>query len=193
MRSTVLEILCGLLLVSSAIGASAVDRPPITLQDPTFHLRYDSRVVKFEPIDISVLQRCGQISYLPHVTPVWFIFGRTVDAQGRVFYATGGWSIRTNPNPPLTRKYETEGLGLIFFMEGDRCQEIGSIMDTFTAGSYEETTQEVLSTLAADMATRYAKAFNGSKALKHAFQKQRVKRNKYATELNKAFDPYYAK
>lgn len=192
MRSIVLEQLCATaVLCWVAADALAGTRQPTHLIDPTFQIKYDSRVVEFEPMAPSILGRCQQTD-LPNLTPVFFVYARTVDDQGRVFYATGGYEFRTNPKKPSIREYHVGGLGLIFFMDGERCQEIGSIMETFTAGAYEETSEKVLSGLAADMAARYEKAF-GPNGLKEAFRKRRIKRNQYAPELNKAFAPYYVR
>lgn len=192
MPSIVLKACTCIALLCSAGAALATDREPTMLTDPVFRLHYDRRVVKFDPIELSVLQRCEQISFLPNVTPVWFVFGRTVDHKGRTVYATGGFSIRSNPSPPLTRKYETEGFGLMFRMDGDRCEEIGSIMETFEAGmTDDDLTHAVFENLAEDMVVRYETAFNGAKALKKAFRKHGVKRSKYAPALNRAFAPYY--
>jgi len=190
MRSTVLELICATFVIFGfAREALAGDKEPSYLTDPTFQMMYDKRVVEFEPMPLAILQRCHQISYLPNITPVFFIYGQAVDTHGRVFYATGGYEIRTSSRLPMSRKYETGGLGLVFFMEGEKCNEIGSVMETFEAGPFEETTQDILSMLASDMAVRYEKAFHGSKALKYAFRKHRVKPSN-SVELNRAFAPY---
>lgn len=191
MLFTVLERACvAFALAAVAAHGVAADREPNRLIDPAFQVPYDKRAVEFERMPLSTLKRCQQTD-LPNVTPVFYIYGRTVDDQGRVFYATGGYQFRVSSDKPTVRKYLVGGLGLVFFMDGDRCQEIGPIMDTFTAGGYEETTDAVLSSLASDMAERYEKAFKSSSALKKAFHANRVKRNKHAPELNKAFAPYY--
>lgn len=178
-------------LIWMSTAALADEREPVYLTDPTFQIRYDKRLVEFEPMPLAVLQRCQQTSGLSNVAPVFFIYGRSIDTQGRVFYATGGYEIRTNPDAEAPPKYHVGGLGLLFFIDGNECTESGPIMETFS--TVDDEFRDALSGLATDMASRYEKAFKSPEALKLAFQKNGVKANKHASELYKAFALYFVK
>lgn len=180
-----------LAMVSCAVSAG--DTPPRILQEPILGLRYEVAKVKFEPLPARALVNCETLVDNEHTRGVWFVLGRAHDASGRTFYVVDGYEIRHDPEPPKYPKYVVGGDGIVFQTEGDQCTVIGGVRETFGARSFDETPLPILRRLAADIMSRYVRAFGGSEQLRMELRNQHVDQDQLSPELREVFTPYFGR
>lgn len=191
MHSIVLKrIIAATLLALTSVGALAADPGPRILSEPVLGLRYEAARVKFEPLPAQALANCDSTQDNEWRQSVWFIFAKATDTLGRTYYVTGGYDIRRDA--PNHLKYETGGFGAVYFTDRGTCTYIDMARQVFDDRLFnEELPEQVLQSLAADVARRFAKAFGGPEKFRAELRNQHIDKDALPPELLEALKPYF--
>ncbi|TXG00705.1 type VI secretion system tube protein Hcp [Massilia arenae] len=185
--------LCALLLCSMVESWASTDTPPRILREPVFGLRYESAKIGFERLPPSAIASCPTLSDDENGRAVWYVFGKASDSSNRTYYVIGGYEIRTAAPFPHQR-YQTDGLGIVFSIEGSMCTIIDSARQVFDDRLFDdELPQPILKLLAHDVTARLVRAFGGADRLETEFANQRIDRDTLPPELAQALQPYLTK
>jgi hypothetical protein len=177
------------LFALASCAVSAADTPLPILQEPVLGLRYQANKVKFDAVPPVVFSMCPDLVTNRVGRRLWiYAFARDSASS---YYVVGGYFIRHYPRPPDYPKYETDDLGAVLKLEGDRCTMIGPARQTFDVRSFDEIPSPILQQLSANLAARLARAFGGPGQLQIALRNQHVNQNRLPSELQEAFKPYF--
>lgn len=170
-RNVKAVILCMLL----ASVASAADHTPRLMRDPLLGLRYDRTLVNFERLSPQQLAPCPTLADRDSIKSNWYVFATARAANAETYYLVGGYSVRTDPQPPPLPRYENDDAGVIFSISGERCivfeAPARAMFEPLLAGEIPE---PILLALANDHAMRMVQAYQGSSQLRAAMRKQRI-------------------
>lgn len=170
----------------------AAERVPRILNEPVLGLRYQTSHVKFDPLPVHALANCETMKDSENSDGIWFIHAQATDSSGRTYYVSGGYEIRKDALKPP--KYETGGLGAVFFTDRGACTYIDTARQVFEDRLFdEELPAAVLESLAADVARRLVKAFGGPDRLRAELRNQHVDKDALPPELLAALKPYLPK
>ena len=189
MRFTVLEQFIAVALLGSMSGILFAQSPPRILRDPLLELGYEQAKARFKPLPLQALAGCATLSDNEYSVGVHFVFARTGDTAGRLFYLLHGYKIQNNHEPPHFSKYSTGGHGLIVMVRGLECLIIDNdARETFRSPIFDdEYPQDIHRRLALDFAARLSSAFGGKEKLRAQILKQRVDLDMLPDELRHAF------
>jgi hypothetical protein len=189
MPSIVLERVVAACLILMTSSLSSAYESPRFLRDPLLGARYELAKVKFEPVSREMIAACAMLAGSKRADGVWFIYARTHDATGKIYYIIDGYEIRRRPRPPDLPRYDGEGFGMIIGQTHDRCEVIeADARQVFADRVFEDDLpQHVMTMLADDYASRMARAFGGSGRLALELKAQRIDTNALPTELRGAF------
>ena len=191
MHSIVLNpIVTAALLVFTSYSALAAGPGPRVLTEPVLGLRYETSRVKFDPLPAHALTNCETMRDNEYGKGIWFINAKATDSAGRTYYISGGYEIRTE----TPGRYETAGLGAVFFTDRGSCTYIDTARAVFDDRIFnDELPESVLRLLAADVAKRLVKAFGGAEKLRTEFRNQHIDKDALPPELLEALKPYFDK
>lgn len=163
---------------------------PLVLTEPVLGLRYETSRVKFDPLPAHALTNCETMRDNEYGKGVWFINAQATDSSGRTYYVSGGYDIRTE----TPGRYETAGLGAVFFTDRGSCTYIDIARAVFDDRIFnDELPEAVLRLLAADVAKRLVKAFGGAEKLKTELRNQHIDKDALPPELLETLKPYFDK
>jgi hypothetical protein len=192
MLSTVLDRFIAAVTIAVASGtALAEGGPPRIMQEPIFGLQLDAAKAKLDPLPDDVRNQCFEIADNEYLTGRQWVYAMTRDAKA-TYYVVSGYFKRLNPDPGEPR-YRLDTSGGVYRVEGAECLGVGAALDVFRVRPLDETPQLVLQQLAADFASRLARAVGGPDQLRVKLQKQRVDREGLGPELREVFEPYLGK
>lgn len=193
MHSSVLErIIAAALVAFISPTVLAAEPGPRTLNEPVLGLRYETARVKFDSLPAHALVNCETMQDNEYTDGVWFIYAQATDSSGRTYYISGGYDIRKDA--PKHLKYETGGLGAVFFTDRGTCTYIDMARQVFDDRMFdEELPESILKLLADDFAKRLVKAFGGADKLRTELRNQHVDKEALPPELLAALKPYFAK
>jgi hypothetical protein len=188
MHSIVLNrIVTGALLALTSCHAFAAKPGPRVLTEPVLSLRYETARVKFDPLPAHALANCETMRDDEYGKGVWFVHAQTTDSSGRTYYVSGGYETRTD----APGRYETGGLGAVFFTDRGTCTYLDMARQVFEDRLFnEELPEAVLKSLAADVVRRLVKAFGGPDKLRAELRSQHVDKDALPPELSAALKPY---
>ena len=182
--------LCAILLFGMVESFASTDTPPRILREPVFGLRYESAKIRFERLPPSAIASCPALSDDENGSAVWFVFGKAIDSSSKTYYVIGGYETRT-ATPYPHQRYQTDGLGVVFSIEGPTCTIIDSARQVFDDRLFDdELPQPMLKLLARDVTERLVRAFGGDDRLETEFARQRIDRETLPPELAQALQPY---
>lgn len=189
MHSIAVKHLVTAALVAFTSNALAAGPAPLILNEPVLGLRYQIARMAFDPLPAHALANCETMKDNEYSNGVWFIHAQVTDSSGRTYYVSGGYEIRKDA--PKHLKYETRGLGAVFFTDRGICTYIDTARQVFDDRLFDEELPEtVLKSLAADFARRLVKAFGGPARLRAELKNQHVDKNALPPELLTALNPY---
>lgn len=169
---------------------ASTDIPPRILREPVFGLRYESAKIQFERLPASAISSCPTLADEENSRAVWYVFGQARDSSNKTYYIIGGYEIRESVPYPHQR-YETDGLGVVFSIEGSSCTIIDSARQVFDDRLFDdELPQPILKSLAHDVTKRLVRAFGSADRLKTEFANQRIDWQALPPELAQAMQPY---
>jgi hypothetical protein len=154
--------------------------------DPVFRLKFDSRVVRFDPVPPALKSLCPGLA-----NARWdrqsYIFAETKSAATRYLLIGGFFANR----PQANRKsvVTTDDFGVALRIDGDKCQTLDPVRD-FLEYPPAGTPATILDELAHDAACRYTRAFGSFEKLSMALKRARGPLNSLA---NAAFQQAFAK
>jgi hypothetical protein len=168
--------------------AFAEDRPPRLGQDPVLGLRFEFSRAMLDPLPLSVQEKCSEL-VTEHVGRRLWVFG-IANEESTIYYVVGGYFIRDKPRVPHFPKYESDNLGAVLKLQGDRCTLIGPAREVFDMRVFDETPQTVLQELASNFAGRLVRAHGGPVRFRQELHKQHVDSKKLPAELKIALSDY---
>lgn len=172
---------------------TAAEQPPHILHDPLLGLKYDTGSVKFDPLSADVLSKCRTMADNENVRSRLWIYARA-DDDGGTYYVVAGYGIHSHIQSPTFRRYVLYNLGTAFEINGENeCVIFGQSREMYDVQNFEETPQRVIQKLAADAASRLARAFGGPDRLRSELRRQHVNPNNLSPELKDAFKPYFGR
>jgi hypothetical protein len=190
MHSIALKRIITAALLVSTCSALAAERGPRVLTEPVLGLRYETARVKFDPLPAHALANCETMRDNEYGKGVWFINAQATDSSGRTYYVIGGYEFSTD----TPGRYETGGLGAVFFIDRGSCTYIDMARAVFEDRLFnEELPASVLKLLADDVAKRLVKAFGGPDKLRTELRNQHIDKDALPPELLVALKPYFAK
>jgi hypothetical protein len=173
-------------------GVLAAEPGPRILNEPVLGLRYETARVKFDSLPAHALANCETMQDSEYSKGVWFIYARATDSSGRTYYVSGGYDIQKDA--PKHLKYETGGLGAVFFTDRGSCTYIDMARQVFDDRLFnDELPESVLKLLAADVAKRLVIAFGGADKLRIELRNQHIDKDTLPPELLAALRPYFTK
>jgi len=176
-----------------AAAVTAAEQPPHILRNPLLGLKYDTGSVKFDPLPADVLAKCRTMADDENERSRMWIYALARD-EGRTYYVIAGYGIQLHIRSPEFHRYVLYDLGTAFVIDGDnKCFIFGEARETFDTRYFEETSQLVLTELAADAASRLSRAFGGPDRLRKELRRQHVNPNTLSPELKEAFKPYFGR
>lgn len=190
MPSSVLDrVLVIALFTFSCSVAAAKDMAPQILQEPVLGLRYEIAKTRLDALSPEVIAHCPTMDN-ENVRGRYWVFAFARDAA-RAYYVIGGYGIRSSPRPPDYPRFVPYDFGSVFFLEGDRCTDLGSAREVFEAGAFgEDMPQSILQKLASDLAVRLTIAFGGPDRLRTELRNQHIDPDRLPLELSDVFSPY---
>lgn len=175
-------------IISSA--AIAAEPGPHILKDPVLGLRYETTGVKFDSLPAHALANCETMQDSEYSKGIWFVYAQATDSSGRTYYVSGGYDIQKDR--PKHLKYETGGLGAVFFTDRGTCTYLDTARTVFDDRLFDDELPEpVLKLLAVDVAKRLVKAFGGADKLRTELRNQHIDKETLPPELLAALKPYF--
>lgn len=190
MHSTVLKhLIAASALALITIPAVAASAPPKVLQEPIFGMRYEVAKARFEQLPAQAISSCETLVDNQYSRAVWYVYAKAVDSSGRTYYVVNGFEIRLGV--PEHLKYDTEGLGVVFFTDRGACTILDIPRQVFNDRIFgNEMSQQTLRQLALDAVRRLQRAFGGPDKLKAELRNQHINGEGLPPELQEALRPY---
>lgn len=169
-------------------AASANDKPPTYIIEPTFALRLDAKV-NLDPMPEDARAKCERVADDENATVKLWIFAKADDA-GVTYYVTSGYVQKRHPAPGRP-KYEAIQRGGIYIISGNKCID-DPADETFSAGASDDVSLTILRRLSSDLAARLVRAVGSAEILSNEIKNQRIDFDSLSPELQQAFKPYFS-